>query len=430
MPNGSEHFEVHASVVFQLGESLISDSAQALMELVKNSYDADANYCKVTISTSSVPPESHFKRAQGAIVVEDDGTGMTMADIRRGWLTISNSSKRDLKQQKKTTPGGRTPLGDKGLGRLGTQRLGFNLEMFTVSKGERLEHVVRIPWGNFRERGLLSEIPVYCESHESQRKHGTKLIITDLRDIAAWTGQAAIASLTDRLSQMISPYREVRNFTVVASVDGYTLDLIEVTEKLRETAQLHYTLDFNGDLFSITGMAKLGYLRPSASRERASFGELVESDGGTAFLSFLQDRYAEKFNFSHAGKEGWFATFGDKSEFDDLPTPGRVDGVLANPGPFTGEVDFFDLGRESTTAQDILRTETAEHAWIYRPERRKQRQSGGNHRPGRFQGDPILREFRGAPQEIRGLFGSGSGSAPSRVDRISQSKPAPRREYQ
>jgi signal transduction histidine kinase len=195
---------------------------------------------------------------------------------------------------------------------------------------------------------------VFHESYESQRKHGTKLIITDLRDIEAWTGQSAIASLTDRLSQMISPYREVRNFTVIASVEGRPLDLIEVTDKLRETAQLHYKLDFNGALFSVTGLAKLGYLRPASSRERASFDELIESDGGSAFLSFLQNRYADKFNFSRAGKEGWFVTFGDKSELDDLPTPGKVDGTLANPGPFSGEVDFFDLGRESTTGQNIF----------------------------------------------------------------------------
>jgi signal transduction histidine kinase len=354
VPNGSEHFEVHASVVFQLGESLISDSAQALMELVKNSYDADASYCKVTISTAGAPPESYFKNAQGAIIVEDDGSGMTMADIRRGWLTISNSSKRDLKQLKKTTLGGRTPLGDKGLGRLGTQRLGVNLEMFTVPQEEHLEHVVRIPWGDFREKALLSEIPVFYESHESQQKHGTKLIITDLRDIEAWTGQTAIASLTDRLSQMISPYREVRNFTIIASIDGHSLDLIEVDEKLRETAQLHYDLDFNGDVLSIAGFAKLGYLRPADARERASYSELIESDGGSAYLSFLQNRYADKFNFSRAGKNGWFATFSDKNEFDDLPTPGKVDGEPANPGPFSGAVDFFDLGRESTAEQDIF----------------------------------------------------------------------------
>jgi hypothetical protein len=48
----NEHFEIDASVVFQLGESLITDAIQALMELVKNSYDADASYCKVVISTT------------------------------------------------------------------------------------------------------------------------------------------------------------------------------------------------------------------------------------------------------------------------------------------------------------------------------------------------------------------------------------------
>jgi len=45
------HFEVHPSVVYQLGESLISDAVQALIELVKNCYDADATYAKVIVDT-------------------------------------------------------------------------------------------------------------------------------------------------------------------------------------------------------------------------------------------------------------------------------------------------------------------------------------------------------------------------------------------
>jgi hypothetical protein len=56
-----EHFEIDASVVFQLGESLITDSIQALMELVKNSYDADASFCRVSISTSPAPDESRSR---------------------------------------------------------------------------------------------------------------------------------------------------------------------------------------------------------------------------------------------------------------------------------------------------------------------------------------------------------------------------------
>jgi hypothetical protein len=58
----AQHFDIHASVVFQLGESLITDSVQALVELVKNSYDADASYCKLSISTEEVAdPGSPFR---------------------------------------------------------------------------------------------------------------------------------------------------------------------------------------------------------------------------------------------------------------------------------------------------------------------------------------------------------------------------------
>ena len=132
----NEQFEIDASVVFQLGESLITDAVQALMELVKNSDHADASYCKLSVSTTpDNEPVSSFKGAKGTITVEDDGIGMDLDSIRTGWLTISNSGKRALKRRAGTTTKGRTPLGDKGLGRLGTQRLGSNLEMITVTAG-------------------------------------------------------------------------------------------------------------------------------------------------------------------------------------------------------------------------------------------------------------------------------------------------------
>jgi hypothetical protein len=112
------HFDVHPSVVYQLGESLISDAVQALIELVKNCYDADATYGKVTIDTEGVTdvPGAFYPPTGGRIIIEDDGHGMDIDDVESGWLLISNRKKRELKQAKKTTPGGRTPLGDKGLG--------------------------------------------------------------------------------------------------------------------------------------------------------------------------------------------------------------------------------------------------------------------------------------------------------------------------
>src|SRR5438445_10675132 len=83
----SARFDVHPSVVFQLGEHLISDVVQALVELVKNAYDADATYAKITVQTDEAPPlGSRYPSASGYILIEDDGHGMNRDSIIEGWL--------------------------------------------------------------------------------------------------------------------------------------------------------------------------------------------------------------------------------------------------------------------------------------------------------------------------------------------------------
>src|SRR5438552_13073775 len=139
-------FEVDASVVFQLGENLISDEVQAVLELIKNAYDADASVVEVTIDAAG---ETGGKGNLPSIRVSDNGTGMTEGDIRHGWLNISASLKRELKRKGGTTPGGRTPLGDKGLGRLSTQRLGDDLQITTRPRGLRTEYEVSFSWSAF-----------------------------------------------------------------------------------------------------------------------------------------------------------------------------------------------------------------------------------------------------------------------------------------
>jgi len=152
--NNNHHFDIHASLVFQLGESLIRDSVQALVELVKNAYDADADYAKVTIETSKKNDiaNSRYPNARGYILVEDNGSGMSMDDIEKGWLTISNSIKRKMKEEKRKTEKGRAPLGDKGLGRFSAQRLGYNLEIFTKPENEEYEHHVAFSWKEFEKK--------------------------------------------------------------------------------------------------------------------------------------------------------------------------------------------------------------------------------------------------------------------------------------
>src|SRR5947209_13978150 len=98
------HFEIDSWVVFQLGEQLVTDLVQALVELVKNCYDADATYAKVAIHTNEAPGEGHhYPDALGYVTIEDNGTGMPLERIRDGWLFISSSHKREFKAERLMT---------------------------------------------------------------------------------------------------------------------------------------------------------------------------------------------------------------------------------------------------------------------------------------------------------------------------------------
>jgi signal transduction histidine kinase len=352
-----EHFDIHASVVFQLGESLITDSVQALVELVKNSYDADASYCKLTISTEHVlDPESAFKGSLGSITIEDDGTGMSLEDIRRGWLTISNSEKRDFKDRALTTKKGRTPLGDKGLGRLGTQRLGFNIEILTRRENSPTEYHVWFSWKNFQGQQRLGDVDINKEGRSPVLQHGTKLIISDLREINLWKGNA-VKELETSLSQLISPYKEVRDFVVYAVVDGKEIELMEISEKLRQSAQLRYTLNFDDELFRISGKSRLAYIRPEKPQDRAVFHDLVEDDNGARFFAYLkQTKMAEQISLARLSEAGWFLTYKAARSFADFDGMELVDGKPANPGPFKGEVDFFSLDIQTSSEQSAFDT--------------------------------------------------------------------------
>lgn len=353
-PEQNLHFDIHASVVFQLGERLISDVVQALVELVKNSYDADATFAQVVVNTNSTQAEdSTYKDVNGYIIIEDNGNGMDLQTIERGWLTISNSMKRQMKEQKKTTLRGRTPLGDKGLGRLGVQRLGYNVEIFTRPEHSDIEYYVAFSWRDFERTEQLSKVNVTFHESKAQRKKGTKIIISDLKDINSWTGDAVSRLETD-LSQMISPYREVRDFQVTATVDGKQLQLAEITEKIRQTAQLRYRIDFDGKVLHIKGKVRLDYFRPEKA-DGENFRRFVEIDEGKQFTEFLlTNQTAKRYSLKESSEIGWFLEYELLRPFKDLDSLEIVKGEPANPGPFYAEIDGFDLGGDTVNSQNVF----------------------------------------------------------------------------
>ncbi len=363
-----DRFHVDASVVFQLGESLVSDVVQALVELVKNAYDADASFVRIVVDTENPLPadlridtETDTQAQQpGYILIEDDGTGMTRSTIRQGWLTISRSPKRTFKRELRVTRKGRTPLGDKGLGRLGVQRLGNRVQIITRAVGDdgqpADEHVVSFAWGDFLRVSKVEQVDVLVRANEppTRPRSGTRIVVIELLDAATWRDKAAQQRLQDELSQMISPYAEISNFRAVVTINGSQVDLAEITKGVRDTARVHYDVTFDGTVLVVNGKAKLTFFRPPGGEERQQFAELLERDNGARFFQHLKSRLnqlGDSYALRLAEGANWYIAFGTTRRFEDIPKLAKQGNNPASPGPFRAEIDSFDFGAEATREQ-------------------------------------------------------------------------------
>ena len=117
MSRPTEHLPIrpYARLLTMLGEQLIKNDRIALIELVKNSYDADAT--KVLIQFENFGPRLETS-PESRIVILDNGDGMTDNIIREHWLNPATSLKVKKKRSSKPkTDGGRVIQGEKGIGR-------------------------------------------------------------------------------------------------------------------------------------------------------------------------------------------------------------------------------------------------------------------------------------------------------------------------
>ncbi|WP_106639503.1 ATP-binding protein [Allosphingosinicella vermicomposti] len=349
------HFDISAAVVRQLGDELVSDEVTAIVELVKNAYDADADYAHVVVNTVDSHPgeQGKFPNAVGYITIEDDGMGMDRDDIERGWLMISLSGKRVLKAAGGVTPKGRTPLGDKGLGRLSTQKLGQNLELYTRKDGQAATQHVAFAWNAFTDDKSLSEVPVTIEPAATGRAKGTMLVISDLRNPDVWRG-GAVEKLIADLSQIISPFAEARPFLVTLRIDGRPIDLGQVSTKVRGAAVAKFVVDFVDGQMDLRGKFRLVKLR--GNQDQDSFDQLLARDNGRAFYEYLKARKAP-VEFNYSDDPNYFLEFryrlplSSLAKVETVPGEGDGDAIVADPGPFHAEIDEFLLRGDEVGAK-------------------------------------------------------------------------------
>src|ERR1035441_4647890 len=162
-------FTVDSALLSEIGEKLVETAHIALVELVKNAYDADAREVFVRIIPQAKGgPEIH---------VIDDGSGMTFQDVQRYWMKIATTNK---SANTLSTRYGRPRTGSKGIGRFSCRRLGTNLRLLTVGvlEDHGLEETeVEFDWLSFKPGTDISTVT--CEGHRSkiaEGKTGTTLI--------------------------------------------------------------------------------------------------------------------------------------------------------------------------------------------------------------------------------------------------------------
>lgn len=158
------YFQTHAHMKNIIGKELINDDNVAVMELVKNSYDAGASRVDVIFKNlfynndDKVTKIDDLTNKTSQIIIKDNGIGMSRKDIIDKWLNIAYSSKK-----LEHTQNNRYQAGNKGVGRFSCDRLGEFLNIYTKLDNEKIQWL-QISWKDFEQEDnaniQIQEIPL------------------------------------------------------------------------------------------------------------------------------------------------------------------------------------------------------------------------------------------------------------------------------
>lgn len=219
----------YARLLTMLGEQLIKNEQIALAELIKNAYDADAEWVRISFVDfrpilSSMSEKTLYEDtnsmediieieaipSKSKIIIEDNGCGMDLATIEKSWMNPATPNKRARRDDMvKRTPKGRVVQGEKGIGRFAVLKLGRDITITTRSEGSDEELVIRYDFAKYDDDFLsedgaekelfLDDIDVSVTSQQPKviidreviinstpfkdNVHGTRIEITNLKGI-------------------------------------------------------------------------------------------------------------------------------------------------------------------------------------------------------------------------------------------------------
>jgi hypothetical protein len=170
MTEGRFALTISLNVLEHLGINLYSNVPSVLSEIVANAWDADAERVDV-----------EWDRANGRIVISDDGTGMIAEEVNNRFLKVGHRRRDD---QPGLTNKGRKPMGRKGIGKLSLFSIAGTVKVETARDGNTSAFVMRLEDVRRKVReegGTGTYIPVEVPTDDIDFLHGTRITLTELR---------------------------------------------------------------------------------------------------------------------------------------------------------------------------------------------------------------------------------------------------------
>lgn len=284
--------------IITIGRDLIKDKYAAIVELVKNAYDADSLLCKVSLLPfeKSIPEGNEEKKIKGIrVVIKDEGHGMSFETVTDKWMVPSTNDK----LHRKLSPGKRVMQGKKGIGRYSASMLGDDLVLQTVDESGDLTTLYLI-WKHFEDAKYLNDVDVLIENFKTDRPSGTEIIIVgDESHLNEWDARQ-LKNLKSELKKLISPVEkdieaeEEDKFKIILELGDFPFAGYSNTTEEIEPYPLFELFDYRiSGTVSREGIAKLKFenkrVKGAPVEELKEFKVVLNQDSNLDKQNFCGD---------------------------------------------------------------------------------------------------------------------------------------------
>ncbi len=230
--NGESSLKPKARLIKTIGEDLISNNVVAIIELVKNSYDANSPIVVVEFQgvvdkiVEGKREKRLIKKEFSKLIILDEGDGMDLNIIENVWMEPATNFKKKTENENKQ----RRFTGEKGIGRFASAKLASKLDIYTKKKDDN-EIVVNFNWDDFSDEDkYLEEIKTKWFVREPQTIL-TKGTILELNQLNNSWDEHQIRELRVSLSRLLSPISPTEDFLIELKLPDGLEDLSGLIER-------------------------------------------------------------------------------------------------------------------------------------------------------------------------------------------------------